>query len=93
MIRGQGINLGMDFRLGRGQQRCDRLPACRHPFNIAIHHHGTPAKGDGRNRRRRVGTNPGQFAQFILGIGENPAMVIDHRHGTGMQIAGTGVIA
>ena len=80
-------------RLGLRQRLFDRVKPRHHALDIAVHRHGSDVEGDRADRRRRVRPDPRQFAQAFLGIGKHPAMVAQHRHCAGMQIARARIIA
>ena len=86
-VRCNTVGGGADCR-ARGRQRgINGKQARHHPFDIGVHHHRPPAKGDRRDGGSGIGAHAWQAAQPLLGIGKASAMVTHHRPRAGKQIA------
>ena len=83
----------LDQRLGLRQRLLDREQPRHHALDIAVDRHGPAAERDRGDRGRGVGPDPRQRAQAFLGIGKRAAMIAQHRHRAGVQIARPRIIA
>ena len=79
--------LGARQRLGHGEQPRDDA------LDIAVPRDARLVEGDGRDRRRRIGSNAGKPEQLRFAGGKAPAMFLGDDLGAGVQIAGARVIA
>ncbi|ODR93757.1 hypothetical protein AUC69_04140 [Methyloceanibacter superfactus] len=61
-----------------------------HALDIAVDRGGARAEGDGRDGRRRIGADAGEFAQLGLGLRKGAAMLVGDDASAGMKIAGAG---
>ena len=83
----------LDQRFCLRQRFLDGEQPRHHALDIAVDRHGTAVECDRRDRRRRIGTDPGERAQAFFGVGKEPVMVAQHRDRAGVQIARPRIIA
>ena len=79
--------------LGLGQRFLEAIKTRHDALDVAVNHRGRLAKGDGRQRRRRIGADAGEFQQLRLVLGEQAAMVRRHDTRAFVQVSGPGVVA
>ena len=82
-----------DQGLCLGQRLLDHEEPGHDPLHIAVDRRRLLVEGDGRHRRRRIGADARQLQQFRLRRGKAAAMLVHHRLGAGMEVAGAGIVA
>ncbi len=84
----------LDARLRLRQRLLDRIQPRHHALDIAVDRHGPGCRRRSPPIAAAVyGADARQLAQAFLGVGKHPAVVAQHRHRAGMQVARARIIA
>jgi hypothetical protein len=80
-------------RLRARQLILDREQPRDHALDIAVDRARAAIEGDRRDRGGRIGADPREREQRLLGVGKPSVVALDHGFGAGVQVAGTRVVA